>query len=138
MARLNRALLMASGLLAGAGTLATAQNATQADGDGLHALMVKAGKMYFGTAFDVSNFNDTQYMDILAHDFGMVTADNSATWAGTEAARGDFDYTNVDQVFAKAKENGQKMRCHALVWHKALPTWGTWSGILGFFLSGSR
>lgn len=132
MARLNGALLMASGLLAGAATVVTAQNATQpvpqnaTQADGLHSLMVKAGKLYFGTAADVNSFNDTQYMAIMSNksDFGMITADNSITWDGTESSQGKFSYTNADQVVAKTNENGQMMRCHALAWHKALPSWG--------------
>ena len=130
MARLNRALLMASGLLAGAGTVVAAQNATQADG--LHSLMVKAGKLYFGTAADVNSFDDSQYMAIMSNknDFGMITADNSITWVGTEPTQGDFSYTNADRVVAKTAENGQMMRCHALVWHKALPSWGRPSFLL--------
>jgi endo-1,4-beta-xylanase len=133
MARLSRSSLMvASGLLAGAGTLVTAQNATRSAppnvtvADGLHSLMVKAGKLYFGTAADVNSFNDTQYMAIMSNtsDFGMITADNSFTWDGTESTLGKFNYTNADLVVAKTKENRQMMRCHALVWQKALPTWG--------------
>lgn len=139
MARLNRTLWMASGLLASAATVVTAQNATQAvpqnatQADGLHSLMVKAGKLYFGTAADVNSFNDTQYMAIMSNksDFGMITADNSFTWDGTEPTLGKFSYTNADQVVAKVTGNDQMMRCHALAWHKALPSWGRPS----FFLS---
>lgn len=123
---------MASGLLAGAAAVVTAQNATQAvpqnatQADGLHSLMVKAGKLYFGTAADVNSFNDTQYMAIMSNksDFGMITADNSFTWVGIEPTQGQFSYTNADQVAETATGNGQMMRCHALAWHKALPSWG--------------
>jgi endo-1,4-beta-xylanase len=120
MARLTRALL-----LGGAAAVVAAQNGTQAH-DGLHSLMVKAGKLYFGTAADVNSFNDTQYMDIMSNknDFGMITAENSNKWDETEAVQGEFTYTKADRVVAKAKQNGQMMRCHTLVWHKALPSWG--------------
>jgi len=124
MARLNRALLMAAGLLAGAATVATAQNATQTEG--LHSLMVKAGKLYFGTAGGVNGFNDPQYMAIMSNtnDFGMITTYTSFTWNGTQSTQGKFSYTDADQIVAKAAENGQRVRCHALVWHKDLPSWG--------------
>ncbi len=128
MATLSRALLMASCLLAGAGAVPTAQNATAVPADGLHSLMVKAGKMYFGTAADVNSFNDTQYMAIMSNknDFGMITTENSNKWDVTEPAPDHkFNYTNADIVVAKTRENGQMMRCHTLVWQKALPTWGT-------------
>jgi endo-1,4-beta-xylanase len=42
----------------------------------------------------------------------------------TEPAQDQFNYTKADQVVAKAVENGQMMRCHTLVWQKALPSWG--------------
>lgn len=122
MARLDYALLMASGLLAGAATLVTAQNATQADS--LHSLMIKAGKLYFGTAADADNFNDAQFADITATEFGMITAYSPNTWNATQTTEGKFSYTNADEVVAKATENRQLMRCHVLVWHKDLPTWG--------------
>jgi endo-1,4-beta-xylanase len=124
MARLTRALLIASGLLASAGAVEAAQNGTQADG--LHSLMVKAGKLYFGTAADVNSFNDTQYMAIMSNknDFGMITAENSDKWDVTEPTQDEFSYNSADQVVAKATENGQMMRCHTLAWHKALPSWG--------------
>ncbi len=121
MARL-RALLLAGA----AAAVVTAQNETGSQPEGLHSLMVKAGKMYFGTAADVNSFNDTQYMAIMSNknDFGMITTENSNKWDATEAVQGEFNYTNADRVVAKAKENGQMMRCHTLVWQKALPTWG--------------
>ena len=117
---------MASGLLASAGAVPTAQNATQTQADGLHSLMVKAGKLYFGTAADVNSFNDTQYMAIMSNknDFGMITTENSNKWDVTELAQDKFNYTSADLVVAKTRENGQMMRCHTLVWQKALPSWG--------------
>jgi len=120
---------MASGLLASAGTVPTAQNATTQNAtqaDGLHSLMVKAGKLYFGTAADVNSFNDTQYMAIMSNknDFGMITTENSNKWDVTEPAQDKFSYTQADRVVAKAAENSQMMRCHTLVWQKALPPWG--------------
>ena len=131
MARLTRALMMASGLLASVGTATaaavntTAQNATQEDG--LHSLMVKAGKLYFGTATDVAEFPDVAYMTILnnTNNFGMLTAENSMKWSSTEANQGKFSYANADMVVEVAKENGQHMRCHTLIWYNQLPTFGT-------------
>jgi endo-1,4-beta-xylanase len=122
MARLTRPLLLAGA----AAAVVTAQNATTSQPEGLHSLMVKAGKMYFGTAADVNSFNDTQYMAIMSNknDFGMITTENSNKWDVTEAVQGEFNYTSADRVVATAKQNGQMMRCHTLVWHKALPSWG--------------
>jgi endo-1,4-beta-xylanase len=131
MARLSRALLVASGLLASAGTAtAAAANTTAGNAtleDGLHSLMVKAGKLYFGTATDVHNFADVQYEAIVSNknNFGMITAENSMKWLATEANQGTYSYANADEIVAKAKANGQQMRCHTLVWYNQLPSFGT-------------
>jgi endo-1,4-beta-xylanase len=108
---------MASGLLVCAAAAPAAQNATQADGlHRLHSLMVKADKLYFGTAADVSSFNDTQYTAIMSNknDFGMITTENSNKWDVTEPSQDQFSYDKADQVVAKAAANGQMMRCHTL------------------------
>jgi endo-1,4-beta-xylanase len=138
MARLSRALLLASGLLAGTASAAAVSSTSSAEAatatgttnatqeDGLNSLMVKAGKLYFGTATDVYNMADTQYQAIVTNKnmFGMITAENSMKWASTEANAGKFTYANAEEVVDQAKANGQKMRCHNLVWYNQLPTWG--------------
>ncbi len=137
MTRPRRAFLTAFTLLAGAGAVAaaaatttaqnsTATNATQEE-DGLHSLMVKAGKMYFGTATDVGTFNDTRYQAIISNKnmFGMITADNSMKWAAIQKSPDKYSYADADQVVAKAKANGQQMRCHTLVYTQ-LPSFGNY------------
>ncbi|SPQ21353.1 72bbcad2-b8c9-4355-8907-14b86e670157 [Thermothielavioides terrestris] len=130
MARLARALLMASGLLLAAGRPAAAQNQTQ--GEGLHSLMVAAGKLYFGTAMDTGNFNDPAYMAIVTNksEFGMFTPENSMKWQVTEPQLDKFSFTQADEVAQKVKSNGQMLRCHTLVWYSQLPTFvanGSWT-----------
>jgi endo-1,4-beta-xylanase len=126
----RRALLTALTLLAGAVT-ATAQNTTATNAtreeDGLHSLMVKAGKMYFGTATDISNFNDTAYQAIVSNKnmFGMITAENSMKWAAIQTSPDKYSYADADRVVAKAKANGQQMRCHTLVYTQ-LPSFGNY------------
>jgi endo-1,4-beta-xylanase len=115
---------MASGLLLAAGRPAAAQNQTQ--GEGLHSLMVAAGKLYFGTAMDTGNFNDPAYMAIVTNksEFGMFTPENSMKWQVTEPQLDKFSFTQADEVAQKVKSNGQMLRCHTLVWYSQLPTFG--------------
>lgn len=44
-------------------------------------------------------------------------------WLFTEAEQGVFNYTEGEIVSKKAKEAGQILRCHALVWHSQLGLW---------------
>jgi endo-1,4-beta-xylanase len=111
---------MASSLASGA----AGQN--QAQGQGLHSLMVAAGKLYFGTATETNNFNDAAYQAISTNknEFGMFTPENSQKWEVTEPTQDRFVFTNADQVAAKASSNGQLLRCHTLTWHSQLPSFG--------------
>ena len=53
-----------------------------------------------------------------------------AEWDAIEPSQNTFTYTQGDAVRDLAKKNGQKLRCHNLVWHNQLPSWvssGTWT-----------
>ncbi|KAK3906371.1 glycoside hydrolase [Staphylotrichum tortipilum] len=126
MARILHGLILAAGFVGGA----AAQN--QTGGQGLHALMVAAGKLYFGTAMETNNFNDMAYQAISSNrnEFGMFTPENSQKWEVTEPTQNQFSFTQADQVAMKVKSNGQLLRCHTLTWHSQLPgfvTTTTWT-----------
>ncbi|KAL2131856.1 hypothetical protein VTI74DRAFT_4544 [Chaetomium olivicolor] len=126
MALLTRILLMASSMLLSA----CAQN--QTPGQGLLSLMVAAGKLYFGTAMETTNFDDADYQTISnnRNEFGMFTHENSLKWEVTEPQQGQFVFTQSDAVAQKVKSNGQQLRCHTLTWHSQLPSFvssGTWT-----------
>ena len=120
MARFTPTLLLALGLVGSA----AAQNQTRPQG--LHSLMVAAGKLYFGTAMDANNFNDVEYQAISTNqnEFGMFTPENSQKWDATEPRQGQFSFTQADAVAMKVKSNGQLLRCHTLTWHSQLPSFG--------------
>ncbi|KAK3297172.1 glycoside hydrolase family 10 protein [Chaetomium fimeti] len=126
MSRLTRTLLLASSLASGA----AAQNGTQ--GEGLHSLMVAAGKLYFGTAMETNNFDDAAYQAIATNknEFGMFTPENSQKWEVTEPTQNDFSFTQADSIAERVLSNGQLFRCHTLTWHSQLPPFvanGTWT-----------
>ncbi|KAL2268910.1 hypothetical protein VTJ83DRAFT_3756 [Remersonia thermophila] len=134
MAKFRRTLLVATAVAA----VASAQQQQQPPEDttqqpeGLHALMLSAGKLYFGTATDVGNHNDEKYQAILAHqgEFGIITPENSQKWEVTEPRRNQFVYTTADTVAEKAQDNGHLLRCHTLTWHSQLPPFvssGSWN-----------
>jgi endo-1,4-beta-xylanase len=63
------------------------------------------------------------YRQVAAAQFSSVTPENGMKWANIEPARGDFDFDLGDEVVDKAREAGQQVRGHVLVWHFQLPDW---------------
>jgi len=94
---------------------------------GLNVLAKAAGKLYFGSATDNPELTDTtytSYLDSSSH-FGQITPGNSMKWDATEPEPNTFTFTEGDQVADLAKNNGQILRAHNLVWHEQLPDWVT-------------
>lgn len=110
--------IVAAGLLATPGANAN-----------LNQLMKAAGKLYFGSATDNGELSDSAYTAILSNvnEFGQVTPGNTQKWQYTEPSQGQFSFTQGDVVTSFAEKNGQILRCHNLVWHQQLPSWGKWS-----------
>ncbi|KAJ5174246.1 uncharacterized protein N7482_000123 [Penicillium canariense] len=101
-------------------------------GDGLNTAAVAIRKTYFGTGTDNPELTDTAYVTQLNNtaDFGQITPGNSQKWDATEPTQNTFTFTNGDVIADLAEANGQKLRCHNLVWHNQLPNWvtsGTWT-----------
>lgn len=97
-----------------------------ATGEGLHDLAVKAGKLYFGTATDSNNFNDAKYTSIVkdTREFGLFVPENSMKWGAVQPGPGQFNFKNADQVAGLANSTRGLLRCHTLVWHSQLPSFG--------------
>ncbi|KAJ5374497.1 Glycoside hydrolase superfamily [Penicillium concentricum] len=101
-------------------------------GAGLHNAAVAKGKLYFGSATDNPELTDAPYLAQLSNtdDFGQITPGNAQKWDSIEPSQNTFSYTKGDVVANLAAANGQKLRCHTLVWHSQLPNWvssGTWT-----------
>ncbi|KAF9878935.1 putative endo-1, 4-beta-xylanase [Colletotrichum karsti] len=99
----------------------------------LHHYAKKAGLLYFGAATDSPGQRERagleasyeQYDAILddTNEFGQTTPTNGQKWLFTEPEPGVFNFTEGEIVSSIAKENGQLLRCHALVWHSQLAPW---------------
>ena len=63
------------------------------------------------------------YRQIAAAQFSSVTPENGMKWANVEPSRGDFKFDIGDEVVATARDAGQKVRGHTLVWHAQVPDW---------------
>jgi len=94
----------------------------------LDKLAKAAGLQYFGTAVDNPALNNQGYMKIArdASEFGSITPANGQKWSNTESSQGRFSYGSGDAIANIAKQTGQQLRCHTLVWYNQLPGWGTY------------
>ncbi|MGI9097808.1 MAG: endo-1,4-beta-xylanase [Solirubrobacteraceae bacterium] len=63
------------------------------------------------------------YRELVAAQFSSVTPENEMKWAAIEPSRGDFDFDPADEIVEQARDAGQKVRGHTLVWHAQLPGW---------------
>ena len=119
--RRRRVLIAAAaGVMAAAGAVALAPTAEAATTLGASA--AEQGR-YFGTAVAAYKLSDSTYSGILNREFNSVTPENEMKWDATEPTQGSFSYGSADQIVARAKSIGAKVRGHALAWHQQQPGW---------------
>ncbi|MET8162540.1 endo-1,4-beta-xylanase [Sphaerisporangium sp. NPDC005289] len=102
----------------GAGLLALSGPADAASTLGASA---EARGRYFGAAVAAAHLGEADYTTVLNREFDMVTPENEMKWDAVEPARGSFTYVQGDRIVASAREHGQRVRGHTLVWHSGLP-----------------
>jgi GH35 family endo-1,4-beta-xylanase len=59
---------------------------------------VKAGKAYFGVAYQSFYLADPRFEPILDEEFGQYTPENEMKWEVIEPSRGVFNYSGADLV----------------------------------------
>jgi endo-1,4-beta-xylanase len=91
----------------------------------LNKLANAKGK-FVGSATDNGELSDAPYKAILTdtNEFGQITVGNTQKWQYTEPTQNTFDWTRGDVIASLAQSTGQSLRCHTLVWHSQLPSWG--------------
>jgi endo-1,4-beta-xylanase len=91
-----------------------------------HALRFEAERrgIEIGTAVrgDVLKRNRA-YRELVAAQFSTVTPENEMKWYAVEPSRGEYDFAAADDIVARARDAGQKVRGHTLVWYAQLPAW---------------
>jgi endo-1,4-beta-xylanase len=105
----------------GAGLALTIQTEASAAST-LGAAAAQSGR-YFGTAIAAYKLNDGQYTSIASREFNMVTAENEMKIDATEPNRGQFNFSQGDQIYNWATQHGMKMRGHTLAWYAQQPGW---------------
>lgn len=91
--------------------------------------LAKAKGLYFGSAVGAGprgsltgSFGDPQYRAILARECGVLVPENELKWYVVRAKGPQaFDFERADRIAEFAKQNGQALRGHTLLWHH--PQW---------------
>ncbi len=61
--------------------------------------------------------------DLLREHFNLVVAENDTKPANMNPAEGVYNFESADKFIALAKQNGQDIRWHTLVWHSQAAEW---------------
>ena len=104
---------------------ASAHEAPQGGKAPLRAL-AESADLRIGTAVDMAALaDDAAYRRTTGREFNSVTAENVMKWEVVEPTRGAYDWSGADALVRFARERGQVVRGHTLVWHSQLPGWLT-------------
>lgn len=131
--RLAVAGALASASVVGIASTATATPATaqhqhdssrHVPGDSLRSLAAKVG-LRIGTAVIPFDLDTAAYNAVLGQQFSSVTPGNEMKWQVVEPTRGTYDWSAADRLVAFARQHGQLVRGHVLLWHNQLPDWLT-------------
>ncbi len=68
---------------------------------------------------------DAAYRNAVALDANTLTAENHLKFGFTHPEPDRYDFTRGDEIVGFAEANGQEVRGHVLLWHRALPAWVT-------------
>ena len=77
---------------------------------------------YFPVGAAVTNANVEMY-DELLKNFNSITMEYEMKWDMLQPSEGRFSFELADSVVDWAESHDKKVRGHALVWYKALPSW---------------
>ncbi len=55
--------------------------------------------------------------------WNQITMENSGKWEAVEPSRGNFNWTNIDNTYKYANDNGMIFKHHVFVWGSQEPSW---------------
>lgn len=86
--------------------------------------LAKARGLEIGTAVRAREIERVRaYRQLVAREFSTVTPENEMKWDAVQPEPGEFEFGGADAIVEHAREAGQKVRGHTLVWHAQLPSW---------------
>ena len=66
---------------------------------------------------------DQQYRRVLAREFDSVSPENQMKWEFIHPERGTYNFGPADAIVRFARQHGQVVRGHTLLWHSQNPAW---------------
>ncbi|GAB6938626.1 endo-1,4-beta-xylanase [Isoptericola variabilis] len=116
---LAAALPTVGAALVGAATLTPAH---AADPEPLRDAAARHGRT-IGVALSPGHLSQPGYAAIAEREFSLVVGENAMKWDATEPSRGQFSWSQADQVADFAETHDAELYGHTLVWHSQLPGW---------------
>lgn len=89
-------------------------------------LLAERQGFLIGAAVDLAALYDPlepEYAQLLAREFNLVVAENAMKWASLSNERGQYSFAAADALVGFARQHGQRVRGHTLIWHEQLPAW---------------
>ena len=120
-----RTCFSVSGLLLSATLIGAGFASTFAADETLRSYAEKNG-IYIGAILNSQWFGGglpSQYEQVHKTQFNIVVAENEMKFDATEPSENRFNYNNGDKMVKYAKQNGMRVRGHALAWHSQVPNW---------------
>src|SRR3954464_7192500 len=96
----------------------------QARPDSLRAPAAQIG-LRIGVAVNPFDLDTPAYREVVRQQFSSVTPENEMKWEVVEPSRGVNDWSAADRLVRFARQNGQLVRGHVLLWHNQIPAWLT-------------
>lgn len=87
-------------------------------------VLAKRHDLLVGTAVNMDALaTEADYREKVETEFNAVTAENVMKWESLEPVRGEYNWGPADQLVEFARQNGQKVHGHTLLWHSQAPAW---------------
>lgn len=117
----RRRFLQGSAALAGLAQLQGVAMARALESTGLKEVF--RDDFQIGTAISNRTLatQDRALLDIIAHEFNAITAENCMKSGQIQPAQGEWDWALADRFVAFGREHSMTMVGHALVWHSQAP-----------------
>lgn len=67
--------------------------------------------------------NDRQYRHLVAKEFSSVSPENQMKWEFIHPEQDTYNFGPADEIVKFARQHGQQVRGHTLLWHSQNPAW---------------
>ncbi len=79
--------------------------------------------IYIGAAAWTQHLDVPEHREILAREFNMLTPEHEAKFCMISSARGEYDFSRVDELVEFAEAHDMVIHGHTLIWHSCSPDW---------------